>query len=107
MLGKRIRLLRVERGISLSQRAARLGKNRYWMREVEWDLQLPKGPDLIRMTQVLEVTLSDLTDSFRLDVAVEFSWRPQPAENPNLLTAVAKPESTLRRYGDGISHARL
>lgn len=81
MLGKRIRLLREERGITLSGLAKALGKNRYWMREVEGDLRLPKGPDLIRLTAGLNVTLSDLTDSFRLDVPVEFSWRLRPEES--------------------------
>lgn len=88
MLGNRIRLLREERSISLSQLAKRLGKDNHWMREVERDLRLPTGPDLIRLAEVLEVTLSDLADPFRLDVPVEFSWRlrSQPAGRPRSRT---------------------
>ena len=84
-LGKRIKTLRNERGLSQDELARRSGfKDRQIVSDIETGDRLVTADELVRVTEILEVPLEYFTDPFRLFGEGRFSWRQKVADRSQL-----------------------
>ena len=84
-VGRRIRALRVKRGLSQDDLARRLGfKDRQTVSAIETGIRRVRAEELLVAMKALEAPLDDFTDPFRLVGEGRFSWRQSNQEQPEL-----------------------
>ena len=75
-IGRRIKALREERGLSQDALAEVLGvKDRQTVSAMETGLRRVRAEELLAIVEQLRVPLDYFTDPFRLDGEARFSWR--------------------------------
>ena len=86
MFGENLKTLRKQKGFSQEELAARLHVVRQTVSKWEKGLSVPDADTLIRLAEVLEVSVSELLRTFRLKTCrrhVFFTAKPTVGSNPS------------------------